>query len=317
MTLNSHNLSKERVLIVGCGDIGARFSNMAPDRYLITGLRRHPPVDTEHLHYQVCDVNDTDALASILNQTAFSIILITMTPSESTDSGYERAYVQTCRNVVAGLKKNHHKPRLLLFVSSTGVYGQNHGEWVDENSSTEPESFSGKRLLEAEKVILASGFVSTVIRFSGIYGPGRNRLIDQVLEGRAKLSSQITNRIHVDDCAAALLHLVELDREGAQLDSIYIATDSAPVTMSEVITWLAQQLGKSLSVTANEIEAGNSHDKARSGDKEGNNSDGGSNTKKNNNNKACDNQRLLATGFQLRYPGYQQGYAAILADKPQ
>lgn len=295
MTLNSDNLSKERLLIVGCGDIGARFAGMAPDIYAITGLRRHPPMNTKRLHYQVCDVNDTDALDTILKQTAFSIILITMTPSESTDSGYERAYVHTCRNLIRALKKYHHKPRLILFVSSTGVYGQNDGEWVDENSATEPESFSGKRLLEAEKVILDSGFVSTVIRFSGIYGPGRNRLIDQVLEGRAKLSSQVTNRIHVDDCAAALLHLVELHRQGTQLDPVYIATDNAPVTMAEVITWLAQQLGRSLATAISETEVLTS------------------NTEKKN--KLCSNQRLVATGFQLRYPTYREGYAAILATK--
>ncbi|MES2675211.1 MAG: NAD-dependent epimerase/dehydratase family protein [Pseudomonadota bacterium] len=295
MMLNSDNLSKERVLIVGCGDIGARFASMAPDLYAITGIRRHPPMNTECLRYQVCDVNDADALGEIINQTAFSIIIITMTPSEPTDSGYERAYVQTCKYLIGSLKKYQREPRLLLFVSSTGVYGQNAGEWVDESSPTEPESFSGKRLLEAEKVILDSGFASSVIRFSGIYGPGRNRLIDQVLEGRAKLSSQITNRIHADDCAAALLHLIELHRQRTQLDPIYLATDNAPVTLSEVITWLAQQLGKSLATSISETDAllGNTENK----------------------NKFCSNQRLLATGFQLRYPTYQEGYAAILATK--
>jgi nucleoside-diphosphate-sugar epimerase len=313
MMLNSQDLSKEQVLIVGCGDIGARLSNMAPDTYAITGLRRHPPVDTRRLHYYACDVTEPSGFDTILQQSVFSIILITMTPSDPTDSGYERAYVQTCKNLIASLKKYRSKPRLLLFVSSTGVYGQSDGEWVNESSPTAPESFSGKRLLEAENIILDSGFVATIVRFSGIYGPGRNRLIEQVLQGRAKLSSQLTNRIHVDDCAAALLHLVKLHRQGVQLDSIYIATDNAPVVMSEVITWLAQQLGTSISATLNEVEAEDSNNKEHRGDKEHSKNKAGNN--KINNNKSCDNQLLLATGFQLRYPSYQEGYAAILADK--
>ncbi len=295
MTVNSHSLSKEQVLIVGCGDIGARFANITTDTYAITGLRRRPPDDTERLHYQTCDVTNPDDLDTVFKRSAFNVILVTMTPSERTDSGYERAYVQTCKNLIASLQKYRCKPRLLVFVSSTGVYGQADGEWVDENSPTEPDNFSGKRLLEAEGIILNSGFTCTIVRFSGIYGPGRNRLIEQVLQGRALLTSQITNRIHVDDCAAALFHLVELHRQGAQLNPIYIATDSVPVTMAEVMTWLAQQLGKTLPATMNEVGA----------------QDG----KTENSNKSCCNQRLLATGFRLCYPSYQEGYAAILATK--
>lgn len=295
MTVNSRSLSKEQVLIVGCGDIGARFANIAPHSYAITGLRRHPPIDVERLCYQACDVIDPEQLDMVLKHSVFNVILITMTPSERTDLGYESAYVQTCKNLIASLQKYQPKPRLIIFVSSTGVYGQSNGDWVDENSPTEPDSFSGKRLLEAESVILDSDFPSTIIRFSGIYGPGRNRLIEQVVQGSARLSSQITNRIHVDDCAAALLHLMEIHRQGTQLDPIYIATDNKPVAMAEVIIWLAQQLGKNLTAAMDEAENKQSN--------------------KENNNKSCCNRRLLATGFHLRYPSYQEGYAAILTSQ--
>ena len=290
MTVNSQSLSKEQVLIVGCGDIGTRFAKILPDSFVVTGLRRNPPANTAYLRYQTCDVTDPQQLDSILKQSAFDVILVTMTPSAATDAGYAQAYVQTCKNLTASLKAHQRKPRLLVFVSSTGVYGQNDGGWVDENSPTEPDSFSGKRLLEAEQVILDGGFDSTVVRFSGIYGPGRYRLLDQVLQGRAQLSLQMTNRIHVDDCAAVIAHLVGLRQA---LDAVYIASDSTAASMAEVVTWLAQQLGVVISVPPESIaELGNK-----------------------GSNKCCSNRRLLASGFVLRYSGYREGYQELIRDK--
>jgi nucleoside-diphosphate-sugar epimerase len=295
MAMNSQILSKEQVLIVGCGDIGARFAALlSRDTYEVTGLRRNAPPNTSpnapFLQYQTCDVTDPTQLDQRLKAHNFAVILVTMTPSERSDAGYQRAYAQTCTNLIATLKKNNAKPRLILFVSSTGVYGQNDGSWVDENSPTQPDSFSGKRLLEAEHIIQNSEFTSTIVRFSGIYGPGRHRLIDQVRQRRASLSQHITNRIHAHDCAASLAYLVELQRQGVSLEPVYIATDNAPVPMVEVVMWLAQQL---------KIEG-----------------DLGDLSTNDGANKCCSNQRLLATGFGLRYPDYRVGYAAILDALP-
>ena len=286
MAMNSQSLSKEQVLIVGCGDIGLRLAKCLPqDSYEVTGLRRHPPEDTPFLRYQTCDVTDPDQLAQVLKQD-FAAIVISMTPSERSDSGYQQAYVQTCQNVVAGLRALG-KTSLLLFVSSTAVYGQIDGEWVDENSPTEPDSFSGKRLLEAEAVILDSEFLSTIVRFSGIYGPGRNRLIEQVRQGKASASPHITNRIHADDCARSLAHLIQLNSKGAQLQSIYLASDSAPTPMLEVVSWIAEQLGVEDFLSPNATnERGN---------------------------KRCSNQHLLDSGFVFSYPTFKDGYAQMLS----
>ena len=118
MVINSQSLSKEQVLIVGCGDIGQRLAQCLPqDAYSVTGLRRNPPVDLPYLRYQACDATNAEELAEVLLQD-FAVIIISMTPSERSDSGYERAYVQTCRNLVEGLNAQSLKPRLLIFVSS-------------------------------------------------------------------------------------------------------------------------------------------------------------------------------------------------------
>ncbi len=285
MVMNSQSLSKEQVLIVGCGDIGQRLAQCLPqDTYEVTGLRRNPPEDLPFLRYQACDVTNAEELAEVLLQN-FAVIIISMTPSERSDAGYERAYVQSCRNLVEGLNAQALKPRLVIFVSSTAVYGQMDGSWVDENSPTEPVGFSGARLLEAEAIIKNSGYTNTIVRFSGIYGPNRNRLIEQVKQKRASASPHFTNRIHADDCARSLAHLIERNRVGERLESVYLATDSASAPMLEVVTWLAEQMGvkEYLSETA-------TNDRG---------------------NKRCSNQRLLDSGFVFRYPSYRDGYIEL------
>ncbi len=276
------------VLILGCGDIGERLAKrLASKGYKTTGLRRSPRENLPHLNYQQCDLSQADALADVL-QKPFSVIVITMTPSERSDQGYLQAYVNSCKNLVAQLASASLKPRLVIFVSSTAVYGQMDGDWVDENSPTEPTSFSGKRLLEAESLILQSDINGIVVRFSGIYGPNRNRLIEQVRNGQASSSSDYTNRIHADDCANSLAHLIELNRQAVPLENIYLASDNQPAPMIEVVSWLAEQLGvkKFLSNTATN-ERGN---------------------------KRCSNKRLVSSGFTLQYPDYKKGYSALLRE---
>lgn len=286
MAINSQTLSKEQVLIVGCGDIGRRLAQCLPaERYAVTGLRRQPSADLPYLHYQACDVTAEGELAQVLRQQDYGVIVVTMTPGERSDAGYERAYVQVCRQLVDGLRTQGCRPRLLVFVSSTAVYSQMDGSWVDELSPTVPEGFSGKRLLEAEQVIQHSGFNNTIVRFSGIYGPNRNRLIAQVRRGEASGSGHYTNRIHADDGARSLAFMIE--RQGMPLAPVYLVSDSAPAPMLEVVTWLAGQLGvdKFLSeAAANE-----------------------------RGNKRCSNRLLLEAGFNLQYPDYKAGYSAILA----
>jgi nucleoside-diphosphate-sugar epimerase len=284
-------VNSEKLLIIGCGDIGKRLAaELGSASYRITGLRRHPPEAGGELDYRPCDVTAPESLAAVVAE-GFDVIAITMTPSERSDEGYRRAYVQTSANLIAALRKQHQSPRLILFVSSTGVYGgEQHGGWVDESTPPRPAAFSGQRLLEAEELIRASGFNHCIVRFSGIYGPDRNRLLNQVRQGRAVLSGAWTNRIHADDCAGVLAHLIERQRRGEPLEPLYIATDSHPAPMAEVVNWLAMQLKV---------------DQARFAPEEIDPERG---------NKRCNNRRLLDTGYRFRYPDYRTGYGALLRD---
>lgn len=276
----------EKLLIIGCGDIGQRLARqLAPNSYQMTGLRRQPPEDLPYLQYRACDATQIEQLDAVIGNEEFAVIVISMTPAERSDAGYEQAYVQTCRNLVARLKHHQRQPRLILFVSSTAVYGQSDGSWVDELSPTEPDSFSGRRLLEAEQVIQQSGVAHCCVRFSGIYGPGRNRLIEQVMHKRASASPHYTNRIHADDCAGVLAHLIELQRTRT-LAPVYVASDSSPTPMIEVVTWIAQQLDIHDFLAADAInERGN---------------------------KRIHNKHLLSTGYRLRYPDFRAGYREMM-----
>ncbi len=284
MTINAS--SQEKLLIIGCGDIGQRLAQqLDPNRYQITGLRRNPPENLPSLRYVACDATQSGQLDAILGREEVDLIVISMTPAERSDAGYERAYVQTCRNLAAGLKHHQRQPRLVVFVSSTGVYGQSDGSWVDELSPTLPDGFSGKRLLEAEQIIQQSGFAHCIVRFSGIYGPGRNRLIEQVKQKRASASPHYTNRIHADDCAGVLAHVIELQCT-QELAPVYLASDSSPTPMIEVVSWIAGQLDVEDFISPDAMnERGN---------------------------KRISNQRLLASGYALRYPDFRAGYAELI-----
>ena len=273
-----------RVLVIGCGDLGLRLAQqLAPQGYAVTGLRRSAKADLPFLNYVVGDAADVETLTSLLSN-GFDIIVITMTPGERTDSGYRRAYVDTCTQLIHSLHASNQRP-LLLFVSSTGVYAQDDGTWINEESPTTPESFSGIRLLEAEQAIAQSGFAYTVIRFSGIYGPGRNRLIEQVKQGRASASRAYTNRIHADDCAGVLAHLIKLSKQ-QPLASLYLASDCAPTLMVNVVSWIAEQLNVENFLSPDAVnERGN---------------------------KRIDNRRLLQSGYRFIYPDYKEGYREII-----
>jgi nucleoside-diphosphate-sugar epimerase len=176
--------------------------------------------------------------------------------------------------------------RRVFFTSSTAVYGQAAGEWVDESSETTPAHFSGARLLEAERLLLEHDVPATVLRCSGIYGPGRTRLIDNVRQGSATPSQRFTNRIHRDDVAGAIAYLLRQPEPPPLL----LLSDDAPTPDTEVIGFLAQLLG--VPAPPPGAVAGPA---GRGG------------------HKRCRNARLRATGYELRYPSYREGYGAMLA----
>lgn len=290
----------ETILIAGCGDLGTRLGRrLAEAGHAVWGLRRSPdklPADVDGFHGLAADLFDADALAESLRDAPFAAVdrvVYATAASGFEDDAYRRAYVEGVRNLLRALDAAGLRPKRWVHVGSSSVYAQENGEWVDEDSPTEPEHFGGRRLLEGEALldeatVAGQPLETVVLRLTGIYGPGRTRLIDSVRSGRARCYDPpvYSNRIHVDDAAAALEHLLFL----APVDDLYLGVDHEPAPDGEVKRWLAEQLGVADPPTAEPSPGSRA---MRS-------------------NKRCRNARLVASGFRFRYPNYRVGYGELL-----
>jgi len=279
-----------RVLIAGCGYTGiALGTQLASEGHAVWGLRRRPELLPATIHPLKADLYNPGTLVVI--PPALDFVFYTAAADRKDDVSYQVAYVIGIRNLLDHLFETQQPVQRLFFTSSTAVYSQTDGEWVDETSETVPREFSGRRLLEGEELLLRGPFATTVVRMAGIYGPGRTRLIGQVRKGEAvcqTVEPRYTNRIHRDDCAGVLQHLMRLSSP----ETLYLSTDNEPADQSEVLRWLAGQMGSPLP---------RSESRAPSG-------------RESKSNKRCRNSRLLQSGYSLRYPTFREGYKAMLAE---
>jgi nucleoside-diphosphate-sugar epimerase len=280
------------LLLVGCGDIGSRLARLLlAEHWTVYGLRREVSRLPAGVLPVVCDLQQP-ACPSAWPSGPLDYLVYCVAASASGEAGYRAAYVDGLRYVLGWLAETRQRPKRLLFVSSTSVYAQRDGEWVDETAAVEPEGFSGRIMLEAEQLLLNSGLPASVLRLSGIYGPGREFLLNQVRQGYQVSSTAplYGNRIHADDAAGLLAFLLQADRRGVLLDDCYIGVDDAPAALHEVVGWLREYLAVSASA-----EVATSR---RSG------------------SKRCSNARVRALGWTPQYPSYREGYTALLAALP-
>jgi nucleoside-diphosphate-sugar epimerase len=276
-----------RVLIAGCGDVGAALGlELTAAGHDVWGLRREPAGLPATIHPLRADLTRPATLAGL--PRGIDLVVYTAAPAESTDPAYQAVYVEGLRGLLEALAADHETPpRRVVFTSSTAVYGQTDGSWVDETSATDPRDFRGRRLLEAERTLLAGPIPATVVRLGGIYGAGRTRLVDRLRRGEAACAAgppRYGNRIHRDDCVGALRHVIALPRP----DPLYLAVDHEPADECEVLRWLARELGLPPPKIVAADGAG-----PRS-------------------NKRARNDRLVASGYRFRYPTFREGYAAEL-----
>ena len=277
------------VVIVGCGDIGSRVGLLLNQQgYTVHGVRRNPRQLPTGILPIAADLTDATCPSDWPTQS-IDYVVYAMAAQQMTETGYQQSYVQGQRHLYRWLAQHQQQPKRVIFVSSTGVYGQNDDSWIDEQSPTEPKRWSGQIMLEAEQCAFNSGHPATAVRLTGIYGPGRNMLIERVREGyHAPHLHCFTNRIHADDAAALIAMIVQADAQGEAVDAVYIGVDNAPVEQAEVVAWLQQQLQVN-SVADLVLQP-------RSG------------------SKRCSNARARALGWTPQYSSYREGYAAQLAD---
>lgn len=271
-----------RILIAGCGDVGNVLAQMLlQNGHVVYGLKRDISSLPDGVQAIQADLTQPSTLENLPEDIDGLVFM--PTPGSRDKAAYEAVFVDGLKNLLFAMKCESGRT---LLVSSTAVFGQSDGSVVNEQTIPAPARFNGNVLLKMEQI--GRDFTDKLIiaRVSGIYGPGREGMIR--LAGSDAVEVQqtpplFTNRIHRDDVAAALLHLLTLENP----QDLYVVSDDMPVSKFEVLSWLAAELGN----------------KAPSGVADANAPQG----------KRVDNRRLRSSGFQLRYPDYRAGYASVLA----
>jgi len=249
----------------------------------VLGLRRSMQISPlmEMLQGDVTDASSLQGLVGLMPE----IVIYCVAASAQTDAAYQAQYVAGLHNILASQSRNQQLQHV-FFVSSTRVYGQETTILLDESISALPADFGGERLLEAEHLLSTLSCNATALRLSGIYGPGRLRMINLAKSPQQWPSQNSwSNRIHRDDAANFIVFLVQRILTEQAIAPCYIVTDSKPVTQYEVLTWLAEKMQLALPA--------NSSAEAQGG-------------------KRLSNRLMLSSGFQLQYPDFSVGYQALL-----
>ena len=279
-----------KILIVGTGDVGGRIATeLAELGHEVWALRRTPQAAQSlagggSLRWLVGDVTKAETLKLPLG---LDVVVSALAPSESGMAAYEQVYVGGARALQQALKgQSVHRQ---FWLSSTGVYGEDAGEWIGEATPALPKRDTAKLLLQAENVVRQSPWPSTIVRLGGLYGPGRERLLRWVREGKPVQMNppSWTNRLHVADAASLVVHLVQQSLAGASVEPLLLGVDDEPTPQHEVLAWLAEQL--ELPILPE--KAVDSH--ASQG-------------------KRIHNLALHRSGYALRYPSFRDGYLTLL-----
>jgi nucleoside-diphosphate-sugar epimerase len=277
----------ERVLLAGCGDLGLRVAR----RLLARGdevwaLRRHPPAGgAGGVRWLAGDLARDGGLAGLPRGVTRLVYL--PAPDARDEAAYRAVFADGLRRLWDALDRGTLERALL--VSSSAVYGEHGSAWVDEDTPPAPPGFNGAVLLEAERWLAAQPVESVVLRLAGLYGPGRLQLAERLRAGRARAPRTVphwANRIHVDDAAAAVVHLLSLPAPRP----LYLGVDDTPLPLAELYDHLAALLGAP--------RPADGPPPAGVGSK-----------------RLC-NARLRESGFAPRWPDARQGYAASLHGSP-
>jgi len=287
-------MKKSSVLIIGCGDVGIRTGLLLTAQgWSVTGVRRDRAKLPAEFAGQAANYTQPGSL-DFMAQLRPDFVLATFNPADRSIAGYKAGFRTAMGNLLAGL--GPHRPRHILMASSTRVFAESNGGWVDESSTLAVDDPWALEIIAAEQQLLDSGHSVSVVRFAGIYGIPGGRLLSRIR--RAELCPpepvSYTNRIHREDCAGFLAHLLQLAEAGQTLLPVYIAVDDQPAPRYEVESWLAREMG---------LQGEMAGQPAAALEPTRHNTAG---------HKRCCNKALRASGYRLIYPEYKSGYRSLL-----
>ena len=275
-----------RTLIIGCGYVGeALGQRLIALGHTVTGVRRESAdndrlakLGIRPLNLDITQSDSLDALAE-----PFDHVVVAVSSSRGGREAHQRVFGAGIANVCAWLKT--HTSRSAVFISSTSVYRQTEGEWVDEKSRTAMDTATSKTLRDAEDQIASVDSPVTILRSSGIYGPGRGYLFQQFIKGAATIEGtgeRFLNMVHRDDLAKAIIR--SFDGNGGTFN----ITDDEPVSQLNFFEWLSERTNRPLPPFAPEPDP--------------------STRKRGITNKRVSNKRFKeALGFEYTHPTFREG----------
>ena len=265
------------VLLVGCGDLGAavglRLADLGHD---VLALRRNAARVPAPLVGRSVDLTRS---APDLTGVRPRFVVVALTARPRTEEAYRATYVDGMARALDALEV---PPERAVLVSSTAVMpSTEQPPLADETTAAAPSDGPGRMLVAAEEAFHERLPHGTVLRLSGLYGGSSTRLLDQVREGRIDDPHRWTNRIHREDAAAAVVHLLTMD---AEPDDLYLGTDDEPAQLGAVAAYLAELLDAPAPPPADPHHG---------------------------HGKRLSNARLRATGWTPTRPSYREGYADL------
>ncbi|WP_101296251.1 SDR family oxidoreductase [Halegenticoccus soli] len=285
-----------RVVVLGCGYVGLELGRqLSAAGHDVTGVRRSEEglraVEAAGFEAVRADVTEAESLAAVPD--ADWLVFAASSGGRDAEAA-RRVFVEGVRTALDEFAARESAPDRFVYTSSTGVYGDHGGDWVDESTPVEPTTEKTRVLAEAERVAREyaanRGVDGTVARFAGLYGPGRYRL-ERYLEG--PVTEGYLNMIHRDDAAGAVAHFLTEDRAR---DEVVLVVDDEPASKWAFADWLADRCGVERPPKRTKEErlaAGELSEAAR---------------RRILTSKRCSNARLRELGYALRYPTYREGY---------
>ncbi len=286
------------VVIVGCGYVGLELAGQLAGRdHDVTGVRRSDAgleavesVD-DRVDAVRADATDAESLAALPDADA--VVFAASSGGRGAEAARD-VYVDGLANVIEEYGSREAVPDRLVYTSSTGVYGDHDGGWVDEETAIDPTTEKTRVLAEAERVAVEtaaeSGIDGTVARFAGLYGPDRYRL-ERYLKG--PITAGYLNMVHRDDAAGAVRYLLEAD---AARGEPVLVVDDEPVDKHAFADWLADECGVARPEKRSKAERIADGDLSAAAERRIRTS------------KRCANDRLRALGYEFSYPTFREGY---------
>jgi nucleoside-diphosphate-sugar epimerase len=289
-----------RVAILGCGYVGLRLGyRLTAAGHDVVGVRRSASamnaIARAGMEPVAADVTDPDSLARVPD--AEWLVFAASSGGRGADAA-RRVFVDGLETVLEQFGGRDATPDRLVYTSSTGVYGDHGGDWVDEETPVEPTTEKTEVLAEAERLALSAGdeygIDGAVARFAGLYGPDRYRL-ERYLQG--PVTEGYLNMVHRDDAAGAVAYLLERD---LARDEVVLVVDDEPVSKWSFADWLADACGverPEKQTKAERLAVGDLSAAAR---------------RRIETSKRCSNDYLRSLGYEFTYPTFRDGYRAAV-----